>query len=80
MPRTWNIDDILRKPDNVSVPCKQASMTKYPIPYQATQPLYTTLLVFLFLSNVALPKLHLFSNDHTPNGNLHLCTKFDRNG
>ena len=61
MPRSWNID-ILRKPEDVSDPCKQASVTKSSIPYHVMQALYhDTCLVFLIVSNVvfvqALPKI-----------------------
>jgi len=38
MPRTWNI---VETEDNVSIPTKQVSMMKHPLPNQATQALYT---------------------------------------
>ena len=39
-PRTWYIDNTLRKPEEVSDPWKQASATKCSIPYQSMQALY----------------------------------------
>ena len=61
MPRTWNIDDVLRK-QKTTFPyhANKLPTRKVPIPYEATQAQNVTCLVFLILSNdvfvQALPK------------------------